>query len=331
METTAPVLETRRQLSAAHILRLVPSTWSPRVGNAEIRAHHGEVLQGMFYSADGRLEHGLVTMPCDQYYTRARFRPLRSGPLVVEPGDRSRARHAARLTLDALGRTGWGGSLRVESNIPLAWGCGSSTADVLSAIVAVADAFDVSLEPGWMARLSVAAETASDSLMYPPDRCVLFAQRAGTRLVDLGGPLPPVQVLGFNTDVNRGGLETLYLSPIQYTWWELEAFQPLLGLTRRAVEQGDPELLGRVATASAAINQRHRPKPHMPELLRLMKESRSLGIQVAHSGTVAGFLFERGEQAADRVEQAREGLERLGLPRSCLFSTAIPQQRSTTT
>ena len=98
-----------------------------RVGRGEVHSHHGEIVQGLFYSADGELEHGLVTLPCPLFRTRARFRPLRSGPLAVEPGDRSRARTAARLTLDALGRTGWGGSLRIESNIPLRWGCGSST------------------------------------------------------------------------------------------------------------------------------------------------------------------------------------------------------------
>ena len=131
-----------------------------RAGCAEVRAHHGEVVQGLFYSSDGTLEHGLVTLPCPLFATRDRFRPLRSGPLTVEPGDRSRARAAARFTLEALGRSGWGGSLRLESDVPLRWGCGSSTTDVLATVRAVADAFDATLEPAWIARISVASETA---------------------------------------------------------------------------------------------------------------------------------------------------------------------------
>ena len=59
---------------------------------------------------------------------------------MVEPDDRSRAKAAARLTLDALGRTGWGGAIRIESNVPVQWGCGSSTTDVLATIRAVSDA-----------------------------------------------------------------------------------------------------------------------------------------------------------------------------------------------
>jgi uncharacterized protein involved in propanediol utilization len=231
----------------------------------------------------------------------------------VEPADRARARTAARLTLDALGCTGWGGSLRIESNVPLRWGCGSSTSDVLATIRAVAAAFHVTLEPQWTARISVASETASDSLMYPPERAVLFAQRRGSVLLDLGGPLPPVRVLGFNTEVDRG-VETLSLSPCEYSAWEAEAFGAILGLLRRAVEQQDPALLGRVATASTQIMQRHRPKRRMPQLLRLAQGAGALGVQVAHSGTVAGFLFEPGSRAAGRIEHARAGLLRLGLP-----------------
>jgi uncharacterized protein involved in propanediol utilization len=305
---------------------LFPSAPEPcRAGRGEVRAHHGEIVQGLFYSSDGQLEHGLVTLPCPLFVTRARFRPLRSGPLTVEPDDRTRARTAARLTLDALGRTGWGGALRIESNVPLRWGCGSSTTDVLATVRAVADAFDAVLPPEWIARLCVAAETASDSLMFAPGRAVLFAQRRGSLLLDLGGPLPPVLVLGFNTEDDRG-VETLALPPIPYSAWEAEAFRPILGVLRRAVEQQDPVLLGRVATASTVITQRHRPKRHMPELLRLAKEVGALGVQVAHSGTVAGFLFAPGPGAAGRIGRARAGLRRLGLTRSWQFSPNLAPQ-----
>ncbi|HEX6371049.1 MAG TPA: hypothetical protein VF006_19180 [Longimicrobium sp.] len=296
-----------------------------QAGYGSVHAHHGEILQGMFYSSDGTLEHGLVTLPCGLYGTRARFRPLRSGPLTVEPDDRPRARVAARLTLDALGYRGWGGSIRIEGNVPLRWGCGSSTTDVLSTIRAVADAFGQELEPEWIARLSVAAETASDSLMYPPERAVLFGQRRGSLLQDLGGPLPRVQVLGFNTEIDRG-METLSLAPIQYSVWEIEAFQPILGLLRRAVDQQDPGLLGRVATASTEINQRHRPKPLIPQLLKLAGEIGALGTQVAHSGTVAGFLLAPGDDVPGRVRHAQAGLERLGLHRSWEFSNDLAPQ-----
>ncbi|HEV2150060.1 MAG TPA: hypothetical protein VGR37_21870 [Longimicrobiaceae bacterium] len=313
--------EANRCAPAAPAPALFPAAGEAfRTGHAEVYAHHGEIVQGVFYSSDGTLEHALVTLPCTLYQARARFRPLPSGPLTVEPADRSRARTAARLTLDALGRTGWGGAVRIEGNVPLRWGCGSSTTDVLATIRVVADAFGVELPPQWIARLAVASETASDSLMYAPDRAVLFAQRRGSVLLDLGGPLPAVHVLGFNTEVDRG-METLSLPPIQYSSWEIEAFQPILGLLRRAVEQQDPVLLGRVATASTKITQRHRPKRFMSQVLHLAEDVGAVGVQVAHSGTVAGFLFEPGNGVARRMEDARAGLRRVGLSTCWEFST----------
>jgi uncharacterized protein involved in propanediol utilization len=261
-----------------------------------------------------------VTLPCTLYRTRVRFRPVPSGPLTVEPADRLRSRNAARLTLDALGRTGWGGAVRIDSNVPVQWGCGSSTTDVLATIRAVADAFDAVLEPEWIATLAVAAETASDSLMFGPGRAVLFAQRRGRVLADLGGPLPAVRVLGFNTEGEKG-VGTLTLPPVPYSTWEIEAYRPILGMLRRAVADQDPGLLGRVATASTVIMQRHRPKRQMPELLRLAREAGALGVQIAHSGTVAGFLFDPA--AADRADRARDGLRRLGVQASWEFATDI--------
>ena len=290
-----------------------------RVGRADVHAHHGEILQGVFSVRQGPLEHGLVTLPCRLFLTRARFRPLPSGPLTVEPHDRFRAIAAARRALDALGLATWGGSLRLDSTVPLCWGCGSSTTDVLATIRAVADAFGAVLDPEWIASLCVAAESASDSLMYGPDRAVLFAQRRGSVLVDLDGPLPPALVLGFNAEGDCG-VETLALPPMPYTSWEIEAFRPMLGLLRRAVRQQDPVLLGRVATASTIITQRHRPKRLMPQLLHIASRVGALGVQVAHSGTVAGFLFEP-DAAGAQLDQARAGLAALGLQRSWTFAT----------
>jgi uncharacterized protein involved in propanediol utilization len=114
---------------------------------------------------------------------------------------------------------------------------------------------------------------------------------------------------------------TLSLPPVPYTAWEIEAYRPILGLLRRAVERQDAALLGRAATASTLLMQRHRPKRQMPELLHLAKETGALGVQVAHSGTVAGFLFAPGAGAEARIERARAGLARLGMPASWVFST----------
>lgn len=311
------VCQNGAQLSARPHIPLEPGLH----GFAQVHAHHGEVLQGVFQTSDRRLEHGLVTMPCKLYCTRARFRAVRSGPLLVIPADRSKARSAARLLLDALGCTGWGGVIVIDSNVPLSQGCGSSTTDVVATLKSIADAFRIALPPEWLAQLAVSAETASDPLMFSPTESMLFAQRTGVRLLSLGGPLPTVYVLGLNVDLEGRGLDTLAIPQCRYSWWEVEAFRPLLGLLRNAVENGDPQLLGRVANASAEISQRHRPKPLMLEVSKIAQASSALGIQVAHSGTVMGVLFEPERNMEDRIQHARVKLCHLGIRRTWLFST----------
>ena len=121
-------------------------------------------------------------------------------------------------------------------------------------------------------------------------------------------------------------MDTVTLPPCNYSTWEVEAFRPLIGMLRHAIDGQDPRLLGRVTTASAEISQRHRPKPLMPELSKIAKATGAVGIQVAHSGTVAGFLFEPDKNVEDRLQHARAKLRGIGLHKSRLFSTDFSQK-----
>ena len=233
----------------------------PRAGSFRVDAHHGEILQGVFV-AGGRLRRGLVTLPCPLYSTRATFLPTRDTAVagtIVRPAWRSKARRAADLTLARLGYPVPGGLLDITSDIPLCRGFGSSTADVTSAIGAVLAATGRRLSPAEVGALAVEAETASDSLMYG-GRAVVFAHREGEPIEDLG-ELMPLAALVFGTSPGGRGVDTLELTPARYTSWEIEAFRPLRGFLRRAVRDGDAGLLGRVATASTLLNQRHLPVP----------------------------------------------------------------------
>jgi uncharacterized protein involved in propanediol utilization len=283
--------------------------------------HHGEILQGVFESG-GRLRRALITLPCPLYGSQAFFEPsdTSTGVTVTEPW-RTKAGRAAELTLRTLGTPHAGGTLRLTSNIPPGRGFGSSTADVVATIGAVYDAAGHHPDPAQYAALAVAAETASDALMYT-HRAVLFAHREGEVVEDMGGALMPLAVVGFGTSRDGTGTDTLALPPARYTVWEVEAFRPLLGMARRAIRTGDVALLGRVSTASARLNQRHLPVPRLPELLRIADELGAAGLQVAHSGDVAGLIFDPGlPDLAARTDLARARLEALGIHDTWYFTT----------
>ncbi|MFJ8080057.1 kinase [Streptomyces sp. NPDC096205] len=292
------------------------SVW--RVGRGWAPVHHGEILQGVF-PHEGRLVRGLVTLPCTLHTTRATFTPATHEQLTVSPPWKTKALRAAHLTLKAC--TGpAGGHLELTGDVPPGRGFGSSTSDVLAATRAVQDALQGALTPETVARIAVQAESASDSLMFP-DTAVLFAQREGEVLENFGHSLPPLQVLGFGSrpDLGGRGVDTLTLPPPDHTRAELEIFTELRSTLREAIDTKDPSLVGEVATASTLLNQRHLPVPDLDALLAVAEHTDALGLQVAHSGDVAGLLYDPGSEAY--VQEARLLLRGLGLREQWVFMT----------
>lgn len=293
---------------------------APAVAVASAMSHHGELLQGAF-ECGGEPVRGLVTLARAHLRAVARFSPRRGEPVVVTPAWKAKAAKAALVALRSAGAEDIGGHLELSDEIPRGYGLGSSTSDVVATLRAVLKALDEEASPAAIARLAVEAEGASDSIMFE-DRVVLFAQRKGVLLEDLGPAWTQVTVLGFNTDPSGQGVSTLDFPLPAYSWQELQMFKPLLGLLRSAVAQQSVTNLGRVATASARINQRHLPKPHFDELERLIESTGAAGLQVAHSGTVAGLMFDPYlDDVEARLGAAARRLEELGFPASWRFTT----------
>lgn len=287
-------------------------------------AHHGELLQGVFEGANGRLKRVLVSIPCAIFKSEVSFTPDGSDSVKVEPKWKVKTHRAVDLALGTMGkRKKVGGRLQIHSNIPIGWGLGSSTSDVTAAIRAIADALGQNLSPRGIAALAVRAETACDATMFD-EQLVLFAQREGIVIEDFSTSLPRLAILGFNTDPHEEGVDTVDFSPARYSWWEIEAFRPMVGLLRRAVDLRSPQLLGQVASASATINQRYLPKPHFQQLKAISEEVGALGLQVAHTGTIAGLLFNPADRLKEsRIEHAEILLARIGIKQTWFFQTRV--------
>jgi uncharacterized protein involved in propanediol utilization len=270
-------------------------------GRGSAIAHHGEILQGMFVGPGDGPMRGLVTLPCELYSSDGEFRPRDEPGVVVAPDWKWKAQKAAQLTLDYLGADGVGGRLRVDTTIPIGWGMGSSTSDVIAAIRATADGIGVALHTEEVARLAVAAETASDSIMFG-DRALLFAQRDALVIEDFGAHFPPFEVLGFAAG---NAVDTLGFTPAHYDDRDIERFEELRTLLREGFQSSCTERVGHVATASARINQRFLPKAEFDRLLATVDVVGAVGLQVAHSGSVVGVLFD-GDHADEHDEEERE-------------------------
>ncbi|MFD8015847.1 GHMP kinase [Streptomyces sp. NPDC058955] len=311
--------------SAAH--RPAPGTAPhPGTGTGHAPSHHGELLQGVFADAHGRPHAGLVTLPTTTPGTRADFTPHPGTPpdaVTVVPADRAKAARAARLAVAACaartGRPAHGGTLRLTGAVPLGLGMGSSTSDVLATVRAVADAYGLRLDPGTTARLAVRAERASDPLMLDA-RPVLFAQREGRVLDVLGPALPPLLVVGC---LLGGGapVDTLALPAPAAGAADLRAYARLRDLLRRALADGDTPLLGRVATESASRAQHVLRHPEFDALVALARHTGAVGVQISHSGSVAGVLHDPNTPgAAHRAEATRRALDAHRIPHTRTFT-----------
>jgi uncharacterized protein involved in propanediol utilization len=296
-----------------------PLPGSP-AGTGTCHGHHGELIQGAFRTGDGEYVRALVTLPFLGHGTRATATADPGlGDVVVRPAGRTKAARAATLTLRYLGLPP-GCRLTLESTLPTGWGMGSSTADVVATIRAVADLGAAPIEDPVVARIAVAAEGASDSLMFP-DQVTLFAHREGRVLRVLSRRLPPLVTVGFNPG-GAEGVDTLAHPPADYTAGELGTLGRLLKRLRAGLRSGDCREVGRVATASASLNQRFLPTLRFDELREVARACSAVGVQVAHSGTVAGLLFD--QRVPTPVTRCHTLLAEIGITSTWQFTCAAP-------
>ena len=266
------------------------------VGQGSAEQHHGELLQGAVWR-DDELVPCLITMPGRGVGSTARFRAgghgLHGGSLEVVPAWKQKAATAARLTLAFIGAPA-AGRLEVECSVATGVGLGSSTCDVVAAIRAVAAAYGASLDAGTVARLAIEAEGASDPIMFDHEM-VLFAQRQGRVLESFGSWVPRFAVMSFDADPAAGGVDTLSLPVPAYTSADLTAFETMVARAREAFgrrDAGARAILAAIATESATLNQRFLRLRNFAALRRLVDESGALGLQISHSGTIGGLLFD---------------------------------------
>jgi uncharacterized protein involved in propanediol utilization len=286
-------------------------------------AHHGEILQGAFRDSRGRLRRALVTLPHPERGSHVTFYPDAARAEILCPPGMTKTQRAAAIAMEEFADAyspRAGGRIEVSSTVPRGIGMGSSTADVTAAIRSIAAYHEVTPAAADIGRIAVQAECASDPIMIDTG-VALFAHREGIVLERLGRRLPRLTVVGCVAYPDTSGIDTLALEPAAYSDADIDAFTVLLSALRAAVAAGDTAGVGSVATASAQINHRFVPNPALEFLLDACRSGGGCGVQVAHSGTVAGVIFDprrpradaSAERCADRLEKA--GLELTGVIR----------------
>ncbi|OKO79025.1 hypothetical protein AC628_12185 [Bradyrhizobium sp. NAS96.2] len=270
------------------------------------------MLQGAFRDGEGQIHRGLVTLPFPLFNSVAWTVPKEEHSVEIDPPEKTKAQRAVALLLKQFGTPSPGLLVRVRSNIPIGYGLGSSTADVIAALTSAATALGIRLSSAELLRLAVRAEQASDGTMFN-SRAVLAAHREGFLIEDFARPLPPIGLISINCCPDSP-LLTLDFPPARYEAAEIDHFDDLRRTLRRAIVEADQALLAKVGTESALINQRYLPQPSLLDILDIAHANGALGIQVAHSGRMVGLILPANLDRFDRpVSAIMGGVQELGI------------------
>ncbi|WP_282791738.1 kinase [Streptomyces sp. CC224B] len=243
----------------------------------------GELLQGVLPERDGDF---LVTLPVARW-AMARFEPDPAAPgLAVRPHHKKKAlRLTGMIMADA--RHPAGGLLTIDSTLPEGKGLASSSADLVATARAVANALGEPMPPRRIERYLARIEP-TDGVLYPA--VVAFHHRSVRLRAELGS-LPSMAVVG----VDEGGaVDTVHFNtlPKPFTAADRRQYARLLDRVTRAVARRDLAEVGRVATASARMNQVLRHKWSLEPMIDICERIGGLGVVVGHSGTALGILLD---------------------------------------
>ncbi|MBU7005230.1 GHMP family kinase ATP-binding protein [Phosphitispora fastidiosa] len=253
----------------------------------------GELVQGKL---DGT--NLLVTCPVD-LYSVVTVQLNKTGNIVVTD-NLPKVKLAVERTLQFFGKTGYGAEITVFSQIPCGKGMASSTADIAAACAAAAKGLDTEISDWDIAGIALSIEP-TDGLMFPG---ITVFDHIGGRAARILGPAPEMEILiidlggtvdtvGFNAKMDLDVLNIAKENKIALAMAKIE----------KGLAVGNCQLIGQAATESAYANQHMLPKPDLDRICDICRMTGGLGVNVAHSGTVIGVLFEAGTGFAVRARE----------------------------
>lgn len=187
--------------------------------------------------------------------------------------------------------------IRVKSNIPIAKGMASSTADIASTVVAVSMLLGRKISDEELAKICTYIEP-TDSTIF--EKFTLFDHLKGDIIKKFDwNPSLDILVLEsserLNTQIFRKQNYD-YLRKINKNKVE-KAYE----VFKEAYKKKDNKLLGEAATMSSLANQIILKKDKLQEVINRSLKEGCYGVNVAHSGTVVGIIFEKNKMDYEKL------------------------------
>lgn len=257
----------------------------------------GELLQGWLAGSEKLVAYGI------DLSSRVTAVLVPSWPAI--PATQVKMYQLCRLLLTHFGQPQVKLKLSRQSEIPLGKGMASSTADLVATCRAVARLFGRSLSAAEITRFCVQVE-ASDASAYLAQGLTVIDARTGqvywqTKWRPQFASLVLEPATQLSTALVHRQLTVLQLKQ------QATEFAQVYQAFMTAVQTQSLTLLGAAATQSACLRQQLLPKPYFTAIQQFMQTQPFLGLNVAHSGTVIGLMFDPQRLAAnDLLQQIRQ-------------------------
>lgn len=257
----------------------------------------GELMQGQIDDIPF-----LVTCPINKYVA-VTIHPNRSQDDYFI-GDK--AKRAIQVTCDYLNVPSFSSALEIVSELPVGKGMASSSADILATCHAVALSFGKRLGEQEAFRLALQVEP-TDAVCY---RGIVLADHIGGRRFERMGEAPRMKIAVFDYG---GMVDTVAFNArrdlIGLNRAKQQRISEALFYIRKGFLTNNTAFIGKGATISAIANQPILYKEGLMDIIQIAKEEGAVGVNVAHSGTVLGVLFDESscknyERCIARVEEA---------------------------
>ena len=205
---------------------------------------------------------------------------------------------AVNLTMLHIQGKSQGATINVNSQLPIAKGMASSTADIAAASMATAQALNYQLSYQELAQIALAIEP-SDGLFFPG--IVAFDHVKG-KFYQKVGPSINLDIMVFDFG---GTIDTIAFNQRKDLKEKNKINEPQIKKAFEFVEKGlknnNPKLVAQGSTMSALLNQSIIFKPNLEEIIDLVIKQGALGINIAHSGTILGVLLEKDKTDSKQI------------------------------